>query len=580
LTGERATHSRAQYRHAALGRLAGKSTVVVKKNAQEGEMFKSGFEFGGGDGDTDADPRQSRASTARDDVSHYEPPAAARMRRRSTIGSLSSQIATRPATSAPPFAFSLMAPRVVVPFRAERVPIVIRRVGPLAANVALDVTGVPSAAGLSQGQVSVSSRIQPKWLHAVVGVPLRPAATPAPDVLSACVGREFSVTVAAAAGGAQKQVAAVEVGEDKNAGSLEFGEEEVRLQPQKQDTTLPLLVRRYGGTRGKVSVCYRTVADSAEDGVDFVPTAGRVELDDGQSYAVIVINLQAGGGNRDDRERTFTVELFAPNCEGSDGDSELLGPNSVCRIVLEADEDLADFIAAVESRVHELEQSSVLVEWAGQFKDAVTFDAADASFMDGFLHTVTMPWRIAFAFVPPPALLAGWGTFVCSLLLIGVLTAVVGEVASMFGCVLGVPDAITAITFVAMGTSLPDTFASKQAAVEDENADAAIGNVTGSNSVNVYLGLGLPWTIASIYYSARGEIYCVPSGNLVSSVTLFGVLATIALGLLVLRRMVPACGGGEIGGPARWLFALPLSAFWLVYLLVTSLVALGHLPSL
>merc|ERR1719428_1733705 len=50
----------------------------------------------------------------------------------------------------------------------------------------------------------------------------------------------------------------------------------------------------------------------------------------------------------------------------------------------------------------------------------------------------------------------------------------------MMGCTMGVPNEVTAITFVALGTSLPDTFASKTAAVQDEYADASIGNVTGS----------------------------------------------------------------------------------------------------
>merc|ERR1712182_166976 len=73
--------------------------------------------------------------------------------------------------------------------------------------------------------------------------------------------------------------------------------------------------------------------------------------------------------------------------------------------------------------------------------------------------------------------------------------------------VMDVPDAITTITFVALGTSLPDTFASKAAAVNDEYADASIGNVTGSNSVNVFLGLGLPWFIGAIYWgSAPADI--------------------------------------------------------------------------
>ena len=56
---------------------------------------------------------------------------------------------------------------------------------------------------------------------------------------------------------------------------------------------------------------------------------------------------------------------------------------------------------------------------------------------------------------------------------------------------------------MALGTSLPDTFASKAAAVGEKTADNAIGNVTGSNSVNVFLGLGLPWTIAAIYHAVK-----------------------------------------------------------------------------
>ena len=70
----------------------------------------------------------------------------------------------------------------------------------------------------------------------------------------------------------------------------------------------------------------------------------------------------------------------------------------------------------------------------------------------------------------------------------------------MFGCVCGIKDSVTAITFVALGTSLPDTFASMTAAKNSDTADAAIGNVTGSNSVNVFLGLGIPWTFGAFHW--------------------------------------------------------------------------------
>merc|ERR1712056_82524 len=89
-------------------------------------------------------------------------------------------------------------------------------------------------------------------------------------------------------------------------------------------------------------------------------------------------------------------------------------------------------------------------------------------------------------------------------MMIGGVTAIIGDMAALLGCVLEIGPQITAITFVALGTSLPDTFASKTAATQDPTADASIGNVTGSNSVNVFLGLGMPWTIGALYWMQTG----------------------------------------------------------------------------
>merc|ERR1719265_1436279 len=76
--------------------------------------------------------------------------------------------------------------------------------------------------------------------------------------------------------------------------------------------------------------------------------------------------------------------------------------------------------------------------------------------------------------------------------------------AALLGCVIKIGPQITAITLVALGTSLPDTFASMEAAQRESYADASIVNVTGSNSVNVFLGLGLPWMIGALYWTAGG----------------------------------------------------------------------------
>lgn len=112
-------------------------------------------------------------------------------------------------------------------------------------------------------------------------------------------------------------------------------------------------------------------------------------------------------------------------------------------------------------------------------------------------------FQVIFALVPPAGILGGWLTFVFALVLIGVLTAIIGDLASIFGCLIGLKPDVVAITFVALGTSLPDLFASRTAATIERHADNAIGNVTGSNAVNVFMGLGVSWTIAAIYWSAQ-----------------------------------------------------------------------------
>lgn len=186
------------------------------------------------------------------------------------------------------------------------------------------------------------------------------------------------------------------------------------------------------------------------------------------------------------------------------------------------------------------------------------------------MHFGSIGWKVLFAIVPPARYCKGWFSFLVALTFIGLVTAVVGEYASLFGCVVGIKPAVTAITFVALGTSLPDTFASRTAAQQSENADSAIGNVTGSNSVNVFLGLGLPWTIASVYYMIKGETYYVPAGSLSFSVLLFLATSAICLSVIILRRIFLK---GELGGPLipKIISAIILVSLWLIYIVFSIL---------
>ena len=223
--------------------------------------------------------------------------------------------------------------------------------------------------------------------------------------------------------------------------------------------------------------------------------------------------------------------------------------------------------------------------WADQFTEAVEFGGE--GLVDAVLYILALPWKLIFAFVPPPRLAGGWLCFFIALVGIGALTALIGDLAGHMGCCMGLLPSVTAITFVALGTSLPDTFASAQAAVKELHADSSIGNITGSNSVNVFLGLGLPWAAAAIYWAVYGEAnegmwrkryaeepwytsdtpvgFAVPAGNLAYSVSVFSTAAVMCLAVIVLRRKTI---GYELGGPIvlQWITAIFFVGLWFGYI--------------
>lgn len=77
------------------------------------------------------------------------------------------------------------------------------------------------------------------------------------------------------------------------------------------------------------------------------------------------------------------------------------------------------------------------------------------SCFDYIMHFLTVFWKVLFAFVPPTEYWNGWACFFVSIMLIGALTAVTGDLASHFGCTVGLKDSVTAVVFVALGTSVP-----------------------------------------------------------------------------------------------------------------------------
>ena len=111
------------------------------------------------------------------------------------------------------------------------------------------------------------------------------------------------------------------------------------------------------------------------------------------------------------------------------------------------------------------------------------------------------------------------------------------------------------------------------AAINDAYADSSVGNVTGSNAVNVFLGIGIAWLIASVKHAVDGknEPFRVEAGSLAFSVTIFCVFGFIAITIMLIRR-IPSIGE-ELGGPPPYkkLTSGFFILLWVLYVLLSSL---------
>ena len=274
----------------------------------------------------------------------------------------------------------------------------------------------------------------------------------------------------------------------------------------------------------------------------------------------------------------FKVKLEKPEPAGVK-----ISKKNVCLVTISKSEEI-DKEEEDKKRLVEYYLNQRDVTWMSQFRAAITLGPTideedmileDVTMFQAIWQFFAIGWRLFFATIPPPNYWGGSACFGVSLFYIGIVTAIVGDIGILLGCEIGLKQSITAITIVALGTSLPDTFASMTAAQNSDYADAAIGNVTGSNSVNVFLGLGLPWIIGTIYHKNKhGKDYTYPAGELAFSVFVFLMVAIICFIVLILRRVII---GGELGGPSTSKIASSFVciSLWFFYILFSTLQAYG-----
>ena len=360
--------------------------------------------------------------------------------------------------------------------------------------------------------------------------------------------------------------------DDDEAGVLSL--EKDHYEVKETDTTCSVVVQRTNGSDGTVTVKYDTFDGTAIAGEDYVEARGVLTLEPKVLSKTIEIPLIPESVPEVDK--FFKVRLSEPTGGAT------LGKVKVAHVTVVDDNKVDEMASQMEGMMSRMAEKFKVAhsDWGQQFKAAMYPDGGledDTSAGALALHYVSITWKLIFAVIPPAEVYGGWTTFTISLFFIAALTAVVAEFANLFGCAVGLEPEITAITFVAIGTSLPDTFASVQATREAPDADAAIGNVTGSNAVNVFLGLGIPWLIASLYYmGSGGGKYFVKSGDMGFSVLVFTVMAVCCVGMLLVRRSHKVAGG-ELGGAGAKAIAGGLFGMWLLYISLSSLQVKGHI---
>jgi solute carrier family 8 (sodium/calcium exchanger) len=447
--------------------------------------------------------------------------------------------------------------------------------------------------------------------------------------------------------------------DDDFPGMLRFKTETKEVEMEGEDQEINVVVERFDGSSGTIFCKYNTENMAAIAGVDYEEASGDCIMEDGAMSFNIPITIKASARKQ---KKSFNVNLIDIDCLGTQAAKDKVGfdpktdggeESCICnvQIVHKNSEGQDNLLSMMQGK---LSGARIAHEaYAQQFKDAL-FKVLDdeeeegedgeeavekvPTAMDYAFHIAGLPWKLLFAIVPPTDYCGGYLTFFFALAFIGLVTIVVGDLANLLGCSLAIPAEITAITFVALGTSLPDTFASKTAAEIDPYADNSIGNVTGSNSVNVFLGCGLAWSIGAIHWyflkfdepatvmaqvyknpdwkprddsvhdawlvsfagmedvvkdnvlkalgcekdkacKADSHPFMVPSGSLWFNLLVFSINALLAILLLYIRRVK---FGGELGGPKGGFLGQHMSGAilvcqWFSYIILSSLMCLWNL---
>ncbi|KAJ0063503.1 hypothetical protein NL108_002755, partial [Boleophthalmus pectinirostris] len=281
-------------------------------------------------------------------------------------------------------------------------------------------------------------------------------------------------------------VATVTILDDDHAGIFTFSDSTCRVS--ESVGTMEVTVNRNSGARGTVILPYHTEAGTAKPGEDYEDARGELEFTNDQTTQTIQVRII--DDEEYEKKESFYIVLEEPRwlkrgisgtSNGQEGQlsaeeeearriaemgKPILGEHSRLEVVIE---ESYEFKSTVDKLIKKTNLALVIGthSWREQFVEAVTVSAGDGdedeegreerlpSCYDYVMHFLTVFWKVLFACVPPTEYWNGWACFCVSISVIGLLTAIIGDLASHFGCTVGLRDTVTAVVFVALGTSIP-----------------------------------------------------------------------------------------------------------------------------
>ncbi|EPQ02484.1 Sodium/calcium exchanger 2 [Myotis brandtii] len=286
-------------------------------------------------------------------------------------------------------------------------------------------------------------------------------------------------------------LATVTILDDDHAGIFSF--QDRLLHVSECMGTVDVRVVRSSGARGTVRLPYRTVDGTARGGgVHYEDACGELEFGDDETMKTLQVKIV--DDEEYEKKDNFFIELGQPQwlkrgisallLNQGDGDRKLtaeeeearriaemgkpvLGENCRLEVIIE---ESYDFKNTVDKLIKKTNLALVIGthSWREQFLEAITVSAGDEeeeedgsreerlpSCFDYVMHFLTVFWKVLFACVPPTEYCHGWACFGVCILVIGLLTALIGDLASHFGCTVGLKDSVNAVVFVALGTSIP-----------------------------------------------------------------------------------------------------------------------------